>query len=36
MTDTTQNSQIRAAAPKAGIRVSGARLKRAALGLAVI
>jgi membrane fusion protein, multidrug efflux system len=36
MTDTTQTTQIRAAAPKAGIRVSGARLKRTALGLAVI
>jgi membrane fusion protein (multidrug efflux system) len=36
MTDTTQNSQIRAAAAKAGTRVSGARLKRTALGLAVI
>jgi membrane fusion protein (multidrug efflux system) len=36
MTDTTQNGQIRAAVPKAGIRISGARLKRTALGLAVI
>jgi membrane fusion protein (multidrug efflux system) len=36
MTDTTPNTQIRAAAPKAGIRLSGGRLKQAALGLAII
>src|SRR5580658_1677965 len=36
MTDTTSNTQIRAAAPKAGIRLSGSKLKQAALGLAVI
>ena len=36
MTDTTQTTQFRAAAPKAGIRLSGSKLKQAALGLAVI
>ena len=36
MTDTTPNTQTRAAAPKAGIRLSGGKLKQAALGLAVI
>ena len=36
MTDTAQITQIRAAAPKAGIRLSGGKLKQAALGLAVI
>ena len=36
MTDTTPTAQIRAAAPKAGIRLSGGKLKQAALGLAVI
>jgi membrane fusion protein (multidrug efflux system) len=36
MADTTQTTQIRAAAPKAGIRLSGGKLKQAALGLAVI
>jgi membrane fusion protein, multidrug efflux system len=36
MTDTTRTTQIRAAAPKAGIGLSGGKLKQAALGLAVI
>jgi membrane fusion protein, multidrug efflux system len=36
MTDTTQTVQLRAAAGKTGTRLSGARLKRTALGLAVI
>lgn len=36
MADTTQTTQIRAAAPKAGIRISGGKLKQAALGLAVM
>jgi membrane fusion protein, multidrug efflux system len=36
MTDTTQNAQIRAALPKAGAGISRAKLKRTALGLAVI
>jgi membrane fusion protein (multidrug efflux system) len=36
MTDTTSNTQTRAAAPTAGIRLSGGKLKQAALGLAVI
>jgi membrane fusion protein, multidrug efflux system len=36
MTDVPQTGQIRAAIPKAGARVSGAKLKQAALGLAVI
>ena len=36
MTDATQTSQLRAASPKAGIRLSGGKLKQAALGLAVI
>ena len=37
MTDTTQNTQLRApTAGTAGVRVSGSRLKRVALGLAVI
>jgi membrane fusion protein, multidrug efflux system len=36
MTDTAQTAQPRAAAPKAGIRLSGGKLKQAALGLAVI
>lgn len=36
MTDTTQTSLLRAAVGKAGARVSGGKLKQAALGLAVI
>jgi membrane fusion protein (multidrug efflux system) len=36
MADTTPLTQIRAAAPKAGIRLSGGKLKQAALGLVVI
>jgi membrane fusion protein (multidrug efflux system) len=36
MTDSTPNAQIRASAPKAGIRLSGGKLRQAALGLAVI
>jgi membrane fusion protein (multidrug efflux system) len=36
MTDTTQTSQFRAAVGKAGARISGGKLKQAALGLAVI
>ncbi len=36
MTDATQTSQLRAASPKAGTRLSGGKLKQAALGLAVI
>jgi membrane fusion protein, multidrug efflux system len=36
MTDATQTSLIRAAAGKAGARVSGGKLKQAALGAAVI
>jgi membrane fusion protein (multidrug efflux system) len=36
MTATTQTTQMRLATGKTGIRVSGARLKRTALGLAVI
>jgi membrane fusion protein, multidrug efflux system len=36
MSDTTQTTQFRAAAPKARAGVSGARLKRLALGLAVV
>jgi membrane fusion protein (multidrug efflux system) len=36
MTDATQTSQLRAASPQAGIRLSGGKLKQAALGLAVI
>jgi membrane fusion protein (multidrug efflux system) len=36
MTDTAQTAQRRVAVPKAGARLSGARLKQAALGLAVI
>ena len=36
MTDATQTPQLRAAAAETGTRVSSARLKRAALGLAVI
>lgn len=35
MADIMQNAQLRAAAPKAGTRLSGARLKEAALGLAL-
>jgi membrane fusion protein (multidrug efflux system) len=35
MTDITQTAQLRAAAPKAGTRVSGVKLKHAALGLAL-
>ena len=35
MTDTTQTAQFRAAVPKAGARVSGVKLKHAALGLAL-
>jgi len=36
MTDTTQIAQLRAAAGKIGLPVSGARLRQAVLGLAVI
>jgi membrane fusion protein (multidrug efflux system) len=36
MTDTTQNAQLRAALPKAGVGISRAKLKRAVLGLAVV
>jgi membrane fusion protein (multidrug efflux system) len=36
MSDTTQTTQLRAPADKTGIRISGARLKRTVLGLAVI
>jgi membrane fusion protein (multidrug efflux system) len=36
MTDTTQNPQIRATLPNAGAGISRAKLKRAALGLAVV
>jgi membrane fusion protein (multidrug efflux system) len=36
MADTTQTTQLRAPADKAGIRILGARLKRTVLGLAVI
>ena len=36
MTDATQTSLIRATVGKAGVRVSGGRLKQAALGVAVI
>ena len=36
MADTTPTTQIRAAAPEAGIRHSDGKLKRVALGLAVI
>jgi membrane fusion protein (multidrug efflux system) len=36
MTDATQTSQLRAASPQAGIRLSGGKLKQAALGLAVV
>jgi len=35
MTDITQTAQLRAAAPKAGTRVSATKLKHAALGLAL-
>jgi membrane fusion protein (multidrug efflux system) len=35
MTDTAQTAQLRAAVPQAGTRVSGAKLKHAALGLAL-
>jgi membrane fusion protein, multidrug efflux system len=36
MTDTTRTAQLRVAAPKPGTRVSGARLKRAVLAVALI
>jgi membrane fusion protein (multidrug efflux system) len=36
MADTTQTGRLRAATAKTGARVSGARLKQAALGLAVM
>ena len=36
MTDTTQTTQIRAAAPTTGVRISRGKLKRTALGLAVV
>jgi membrane fusion protein (multidrug efflux system) len=36
MTDTTHTAQIRAAIPKAGARISGAKLKQAALGLTIV
>ena len=36
MADTTQTAQPRTAVPKAGTRLSGGKLKQAALGLAVI
>jgi membrane fusion protein, multidrug efflux system len=36
MTDTTPTTQIRAAAPKAGIRLAGGKMKQAVLAVAVI